>query len=92
MCEELRFGLIRPIENEASPVEAPKGPLPGPLEDSAPHKLWVWECVLLDGLPAAFREAARRDREARQVPGSSITDTGQGSNHSSLCCAASASL
>lgn len=50
----------------------PKGPPPGPLEDNAPYKFWVWECVLLDGLPAAFREAARREREARQVGASAV--------------------
>ncbi|KAL8275587.1 hypothetical protein Esti_000538 [Eimeria stiedai] len=63
-----RFGLARPIEAGEGPVEgAPRGPPVGPLEDAAPYKLWVWESVLLDGLPVAFREAARRDRENRQT-------------------------
>ncbi|KAL8429394.1 hypothetical protein Efla_001232 [Eimeria flavescens] len=62
-----RFGLARPIDPEGTPAEAPRGAPVGPLEDVAPFKLWAWECVLLDGLPAAFREAARRDREARQT-------------------------
>ncbi|KAL8436360.1 hypothetical protein ACSSS7_001760 [Eimeria intestinalis] len=63
-----RFGLTRPIEaGGGGPVEGPpRGAPVGPLEDAAPYKLWVWESVLLDGLPVAFREAARRDRENRQ--------------------------
>ncbi|KAL8455889.1 hypothetical protein Emag_000263 [Eimeria magna] len=63
-----RFGLARPIEPAGGPSEgAPRGPPVGPLEDAAPYKLWVWESVLLDGLPVAFKEAARRDRENRQT-------------------------
>ncbi|KAL8442189.1 hypothetical protein Emed_007387 [Eimeria media] len=79
-----RFGLTRPIEaGGGGPSEgAPRGPPVGPLEDAAPYKLWVWESVLLDGLPAAFKEAARRDRENRQVEPSYSSEM----QHFIFCC------
>ena len=60
---------MRPVEPEAPPSAsgASRGPPVGPSEDTAAYKLWIWECVLLDGLPAAFKEEARKEREARQV-------------------------
>ncbi|PFH37090.1 hypothetical protein BESB_035480 [Besnoitia besnoiti] len=34
-------------------------------EDVTPSSLWVWESAFLEGLPSAFKEKTRRDREKR---------------------------